>query len=163
MVTGSRTVALLVAFLATLVVAVPSAGAAASRTATVDYVHDGDTIRLMNGHYVRLIGIDTPEIPPAGHDCGGELAAHALKRRLRHGDRVRLVRDPRVDNRDYYGRRLRYVERNGVDLGARMVALGWAKVYVFERPAFSRVHRYRAAQRRGRIHDRGAWRRCRHF
>ena len=27
----------------------------------MDYVVDGDTIRLTNGRYVRLIGIDTPE------------------------------------------------------------------------------------------------------
>ncbi len=30
-------------------------------TARLGYVVDGDTIRLANGQYVRLIGIDTPE------------------------------------------------------------------------------------------------------
>ena len=31
-----------------------------ANAATVDYVVDGDTIRLRSGVYVRLIGIDTP-------------------------------------------------------------------------------------------------------
>ncbi len=33
---------------------------APANAATVDYVVDGDTIRLRSGVYVRLIGIDTP-------------------------------------------------------------------------------------------------------
>ena len=32
----------------------------------VDYVVDGDTIRLGSGTYVRLIGIDTPEVGECG-------------------------------------------------------------------------------------------------
>jgi endonuclease YncB( thermonuclease family) len=32
-----------------------------SRVAHVGYVVDGDTVRLMSGRYVRLIGYDTPE------------------------------------------------------------------------------------------------------
>lgn len=31
-------------------------------SATADYVVDGDTIRPRSGVYVRLIGIDTPEV-----------------------------------------------------------------------------------------------------
>jgi endonuclease YncB( thermonuclease family) len=33
----------------------------------VAYVVDGDTIRLKSGRYVRLIGIDTPEVGQCGY------------------------------------------------------------------------------------------------
>ena len=138
------------------------ASADARRQARVDYVVDGDTIRLGNGAYVRLIGIDTPEVY-GGSECGGQRASRALKRELHHGNRVTLIRDPKVDNRDFYGRQLRYVQKAGADLGQHQVNRGWAKVYVFERPAFSRVEKYRAAQRRAKRHNRGVWRHCSHF
>jgi endonuclease YncB( thermonuclease family) len=35
--------------------------------APVNYVVDGDTIRLRSGVYVRLIGIDTPETGECGY------------------------------------------------------------------------------------------------
>ena len=47
---------------------------APANAATVDYVVDGDTIRLRSGVYVRLIGIDTPEV--------GECGYRAAKRKL---------------------------------------------------------------------------------
>jgi len=34
--------------------------------AEVEYVHDGDTVRLADGRSVRLIGLNTPEMARAG-------------------------------------------------------------------------------------------------
>ena len=132
------------------------------RQARVDYAVDGDTIRLANGEYVRLIGIDTPEVYGQS-ECGGHKASRALEKMLHHGNRVTLIRDPKVDNHDFYGRQLRYVEKAGKDLGQHQVNRGWAKVHVFERPAFRRVEKYRAAQRRAKDHNHGVWRHCSHF
>jgi endonuclease YncB( thermonuclease family) len=75
------------------------------------------------------------------------------------GDRVGLIRDRSQDNRDRYGRLLRYVEQNGRDVGHAQLRRGWASVYVFERP-FARVHSYRRARDRARHADRGVWKRC---
>ena len=56
-----------------------------------------------------------------------------------------------------------YVQKAGIDLGQHQVNRGRAKVHVFERPAFRRVEKYRAAQRRAVHHNRGVWRHCSHF
>jgi len=90
-----------------------------STRAVVDHVADGDTIQVQIGQReedVRFIGIDTPEV--YGEDeCGGPEASRAMKRWLKPGDVVKLIRDRTQDNRDYYGRILRYVEHDGRDLG----------------------------------------------
>jgi Staphylococcal nuclease homologue len=78
---------------------------------------------------------------------------------LKPGDRVRLVRDRSQDNRDYYGRLLRYVELRGRDLGRKQIRKGWASVYVFDQ-RFRRLGSYRRAQRKARSVHRGAWREC---
>ncbi len=76
----------------------------------VDHVSDGDTIVLRGGATVRLVQIDTPEVYFAP-ECFGEQASAETKRLLRPGTLVRLVRDPRTDSTDIYGRLLRYVVR----------------------------------------------------
>jgi len=88
---------------------------------TVDYVVDGDTIRLRSGVYVRLIGIDTPEVGQCGYG--------AAKRKLDQwvGGDVRLVNPRSVDDRDGYGRLLRYVHDAGRDTGLALIRLGLAK------------------------------------
>ena len=132
-----------------------------SSGARVAYVVDGDTIRVFIGRrdrYVRLIGIDTPEVYGTV-ECGGPAASRSMKRMLRPGQRVRLVRDPTQDSHDFYGRQLRYVIHGGRDLGRRQLRRGWARVYVFDR-AFRRLPSYRRSQRRARSAGRGIWSRC---
>ncbi len=122
---------------------------------------DGDTIKVRTQgkrRDVRLIGIDTPEVF-GGRECGGREASASIKHLLDRGDRVTLVRDRSQDNRDRYGRLLRYVDRGGSDVGMRQIGRGWATVYVFER-RFKRVKRYRRAQRRARNAGRGVWGEC---
>lgn len=82
-----------------------------------------------------------------------------MKRMLKPGDHVRLVRDRSQDNRDYYGRLLRYVEYQGCDLGRKQLRRGWAEVYVFD-ARFKRRGSYRRAQRKAKSADRGIWGRC---
>lgn len=108
-------VAVLTALTALLLAATPA------NAATVDYVVDGDTIRLESGVYVRMIGIDTPEVGQCGY--------HAAKRKLDHwvGGQARLVNPKSVDNRDHYGRLLRYVHDSGRDTGLGLIKLGLAK------------------------------------
>ena len=97
----------------------PSAGGPAT-TVTVERVVDGDTLEVSSGDRVRLIGIDTPE---AG-ECGDDEAA-AVLRRLVDGRRVTLVAGASQD-RDRYGRLLRYVEVDGVDANLVLLQRGRA-------------------------------------
>ena len=82
-----------------------------------------------------------------------------MKRMLKPGDRVRLVRDPTQDSRDHYGRQLRYVIEDGRDVGRRQLRRGWAEVYIFER-AYRRLGSYRKAEAQARRAERGIWGRC---
>lgn len=132
--------------------------------AVVDHVADGDTIAVrLHGKTVevRLIGIDTPETvrPGVPVECGGVAASKAMKRQLKPGDRVALVRDPSQDRRDAYGRRLAYVEEHGRDVGKRQVGRGHANVYIYD-DAFARLSSYNGAEDRARQANRGVWGEC---
>ena len=108
-------IAVLSTLAALLVVAAPA------NAASVDYVVDGDTVRLQSGVYVRMIGIDTPEVGQCGY--------RAAKRKLDQwvGGEARLVNPAGVDNQDHYGRLLRYVHDSGRDTGLGLIKLGLAK------------------------------------
>lgn len=74
---------------------------------------DGDTITVdMNGQKetIRMIGVDTPEThdPDTPVQCYGP-AASAYTKNLIGQQKVRLEADPTNQNRDRYGRLLRYV------------------------------------------------------
>jgi len=131
------------------------------KAARVVSVTDGDTIEVgQRGRTrdVRLIGIDTPEVS-FGLECGGRQASKSMKHMLSPGDRVRLIRDRSQDNRDAYRRLLRYVIKNGRDVGRKQIHRGWAEVYVFER-SFRRVGSYSRQEHKAEKHDRGVWHRC---
>ena len=112
--------------------------------ATVDYVVDGDTIRLKSGTYVRLIGIDTPE----RGECGYKRAKDALDRMV-NGE-VRLVNPKSVDNEDHYGRLLRYVHDAGRDTGLALIRRGLANARYDSRDGYDRHPRQRTYRRADR-------------
>lgn len=101
----------------------------------VERVVDGDTIDLVGGESVRLIGIDTPEVG----ECGFAEAAGAL-RWLIGGRSVVLVPGARVD-RDRYGRLLRYLEIGGADLNLLMIRSGRAIARYDSRDGYGRHSR----------------------
>jgi micrococcal nuclease len=99
-------------------------------TYLVTKVTDGDTFHVVFGGQddrVRLIGIDTPEVPWYGgqEDCFGVKAGEYAKGRL-GGQRVRLVFD--VDQRDRYGRLLAYVYLGDEFFNLTLVEQGYARV-----------------------------------
>ena len=100
--------------------------------APVDYVVDGDTIRLRSGVYVRLIGIDTPE--------EGQCGYQAAKRKLNQwvDGNARLVNPKGVDNQDGYDRLLRYVHDSGRDTGLGLIKRGLAKARYDGRDGYDR-------------------------
>jgi endonuclease YncB( thermonuclease family) len=131
---------LAVAAVTALMVMIPTS----AHAARADYVVDGDTIRLSSGVYVRLIGIDTPEV--------GECGYRAAKRKLNQwvGGNVRLVNPAGVDDRDGYGRLLRYVHDSGRDTGLGLIRRGLADARYDGRDGYDRHPRqakYRQADR----------------
>lgn len=91
----------------------------------VDEIIDGDTIRLSTGQKVRLIGINTPE---SGQPYYNE--ANQKISELIGGNRVTLKKD--VEDKDQYGRLLRYVYVNDTHVNLEMVRQGMAIAYEFE-------------------------------
>lgn len=92
-------------------------------TAVVSKVIDGDTIDLENGERVRLLGINALE---KGQPCY-ENATDRL-RGLVEGKSVTLEKD--VEDKDQYGRLLRYVFLNNENINIKLVREGLATVWV---------------------------------
>ncbi len=65
---------------------------AAATDATIEYVHDGDTLFLTDGRKVRLLGVDTPEIGD-NLECYGDEATALLRSMLPEGTHVRVLAD----------------------------------------------------------------------
>jgi micrococcal nuclease len=102
--------------------------AAGTRGAVVDWVNDGDTLTLANGAKVRLLQVDAPELET---DCYGRPALKALIALVPKGTRVSLARDPGLDDRDRYGRLLRYVFVGDENVNVELVRAGAASPYFF--------------------------------
>jgi len=94
------------------------------RESVVSYVIDGDTVQLSSGEDVRLIGLNAPEI---GQKCSTE-ALNKLKE-LVQGKRVILEQDN--DDKDQYGRLLRYIYMGNIFVNIELVKLGLAHKYEY--------------------------------
>ena len=133
------------------------------QVARVIRVIDGDTIevRLSTGGRkdVRLVGIDTPEVY-GGVECGGPEASESLEGILPPQTRVALLSDPSQDEKDRYGRLLRYVHKGGKDVNRQQVYRGFASVYVYDHNPFMRTVGYRKAARLAKQSGRGVWAMC---
>jgi endonuclease YncB( thermonuclease family) len=125
----------------------------------VDRVIDGDTIVLRNGAHVRLLQIDAPE-SHFGHECYSDRATWALRKLLPPGTRVVLRTDPTLDTVDRYGRLLRYVLRDGVNVNVELVRRGAAAPYFYrgERGRYASLLQELALRARGA--GIGLWGKC---
>lgn len=131
----------------------PASAAAATETARVRRVVDGDTLKLESGDDVRLLGIDCPEKGEPFH----EEASLFLSRLVADGRDVTLEFD--AERRDRYGRLLAFVfvERAASEsANEALVRAGLAWCYEV---APNRRHRdrLRAAQDEARRERRGVW------
>ena len=126
-----------------------------TRPAPVAKVIDGDTVRLQTGETLRLIGIDTPELPFRGRpgEPGAEAARDRLAALLDDSTRMRLGETPE----DRYQRRLVYLQTDTVaDIAEVLLQEGHARVSLHEDNA-QRADRYFAAEADARRHNRGLW------
>lgn len=129
----------------------------------IDHFIDGDTIAVsMNGkaQSVRLIGVDTPEThkPNTPVQCFGEAAAAFTKQAISNG-RVRLVADPMSDNRDVYGRLVRYVYLpDGRNLDELLIQSGNGFAYLHF--PFGKSAQFAADQQTAQAKGTGLWSAC---
>lgn len=119
-----------------------TAGGAATSGWAVVSVTDGDTLVVSRGgleEKVRLLGIDTPEVDQCGY-----AEATAAMAGLVQGAGVTLVVGS-SDDRDQYGRLLRYVEVDvagvTVDVGLRILESGLAAEVYDSRIGYARHDR----------------------
>jgi micrococcal nuclease len=129
----------------------------------VEEVVDGDTITIdMNGtiERVRFIGLDTPEKnhPEKPVQCFAEAASAHLKELIGDED-VRLEADPTNQNRDRYGRLLRYVYTpESVLLNAQMILDGYGFAYTAF--PFERMFSFIELEEEAKAANRGLWANC---
>lgn len=107
----------------------------ATETATIRYVHDGDTVHLNDKRKVRLIGIDTPELARRKRKHITPEQPFALEARdyardliSQYGHQVRLM--PGIEKTDHYGRQLFHIQlSDGSLLQSRLLKAGLAIAY----------------------------------
>lgn len=132
-----------------------------SNHSTVTKVTDGDTIEVVTGNQsqkIRIIGINTPETvdPRREVECYGHEAS-ARAKELLLGNKVRLESDNSQQNRDRYGRLLRYIYLpDGSDFGLVMIREGYAYEYTYD-TAYAKQGLYKNAQKEAESQMKGLW------
>ena len=128
----------------------------------VTSVSDGDTIKVtINGKTdtVRLIGVDTPETkdPRKPVQCYGKQASDFTAQQL-NGTSVRLEPDSSQQERDKYGRLLRYVYmQNGTLFNQRLIESGFAYEYTYQNNPYQYQDNFRQAQKQATQQQVGLW------
>ena len=141
--------------------AVEGGGGAASATALVTRVVDGDTVEVrLDGRTedVRYIGVDTPESvkPDSPVECFGPEAS-GFNHRLVEGKRVRLVFG--AERRDVYGRLLSYVYLGSRFVNAELLRRGFARTLTIP-PNDRFAERFKRLEIAAGRDGRGLWGAC---
>ena len=140
---------LAVALALVLALLAPGCGKVTEGAALVTRVIDGDTIEIEGGYRVRYIGIDAPEKAEPYY-----WEALQANRDLVEGKKVWLEKD--VEDRDRYGRLLRYVWVDNTMVNAELVRLGYAYSYSYP-PNLKHQTYLLQMEREAREHKRGLW------
>lgn len=135
----------------------------------VIYVADGDTIKLEDGSWVRLIGIDAPEYHESeklfrdARRSKKDIASikkmgalsKAFSQEILTNKRVRLEFD--VEKRDKYRRLLAYVFlEDGTFVNAKIMSSGYAKVMTIP-PNVKYADMFVDLQRQAKTQKKGLW------
>ncbi len=124
----------------------------------VKRVFDGDTVMLEDGHKIRLLGINTPEVQHRDKmaDAGGEEARLWLMNKLQHA-KVRIEID--AEKADKYGRTLAHLfteEKEYINLS--LVKAGLAEVNIYP-PNLRYANELLAAEKQAEKAKLGIWQR----
>lgn len=147
-------------FAATILLSALPSFFAKEETATVLRVVDGDTIEVSVAgavEKVRLIGVNTPETvhPQKPVEAFGKEASE-FTRILAEGKKVVLRDELGGQDRDKYGRLLRYVYlEDGTFVNAEIIKQGYGHAYV--KYPFSHMEEFRTYERQAREEGLGLW------
>jgi len=122
----------------------------------VKRVIDGDTLLLINGERVRLIGVDTPETkhPQKPVEYFGK-EAYLFTKQMVDGKEARFEFDRQ--KRDRYGRLLAYVYLlDGTFLNAEIIKQGYG--FAYTKFPFKYMEEFRRYEREARETRKGLWR-----
>lgn len=124
-------------------------------------VIDGDTIEVhLNNKIekVRLLGLNTPESvdPRKKLECFGIEASEKLNEIL-YGKIVRLEADSNYQDRDKFGRLLRYVFVDGENINQRIIAEGYGFEYTYNRIPYKYQKEFKVSQMDAEIKNIGLW------
>ena len=131
---------------------------AAATEATIEYVHDGDTLFLTDGRKVRLLGVDTPEVGDNA-ECYGDEATALLRSLLPEGEQVHVLADARP--LDQYDRSLLLIWLDdGTFVNLELIQQGAAEAVVLE-PNLLYAADFEAAEDSAQAAGLGLWGACR--
>jgi len=122
----------------------------------VKRVIDGDTLLLVNGERVRLIGVDTPETkhPQKPVQYFGR-EAYLFTKKMIDGKEARLEFERQ--KRDRYGRLLAYIYlSDGTFLNAEIIKQGYG--FAYTKFPFKYMGEFRRYEREARENRKGLWR-----
>lgn len=114
-------------------------------------VIDGDTIVIPLDLHVRLIGINAPEKDSYYYEESKSILEIILKDKD-------LYLEKDVEDKDQYGRLLRYLYTDDIFVNLEMVKRGFANVYT-NPPNVKYIEDLLEAERHAREHDLGLWKR----
>ena len=110
-------------------------GCVQEETVYVANVIDGDTLVTADGIHIRLLGINAPEKNEYLYEESTEYL-----RNLIEGKYVTLERDE--TNKDWYGRKLRYVYLGNKFINAEMLEKGYARLYLLKDKKYENTLKY---------------------
>jgi len=123
---------------------------------SLHHVIDGDTVALVDGRHVRLIGINAPELGHQGRagEPLGAIARSALAKLLA----PTIYLQPGAEPRDHYGRMLAHVfqRQDGGSVEAQLLQQGLAQQVVIP-PNVELVACLHRAEQTARAAGRGVW------
>jgi endonuclease YncB( thermonuclease family) len=132
--------------------ALPSSGA------KIISIYDGDTVTLSNQNKIRLLQIDTPELRPL--ECYGNESRQALIKILSRPGKLVLRGDQNLDDKDSYGRLLRYIYVGKINVNLRMVKIGAAAPYFYRGERGRYAEKLYKAAKKAKANGLGLWSEC---
>ena len=139
---------------------VPPSFPASEVNVSVVAVIDGDTIEVVidgKPEKVRYIGIDTPEPYRDDEPACFSREATAENKRLVGGKKVTLVSDR--EDKDKYGRLLRYVYVGDRFVNAKLIEEGFAKTLLIK-PNLLHADEFAESQKEAKEIGKGLWGAC---
>jgi len=116
------------------------------------YAIDGDTV-YVEGERVRLVQVDTPELGT----CYARQAKEYTQNFLNSEGPITLVRDTNLDNKDTYGRSLRYLFKDERNLNLELVRNGYAKPLFFNKVKGKYAKQIEQYARNAKANRLGVW------